>query len=60
MECYHHTWARTADHSRTSFPASLSSTGEVGDYFTTMWSGQAPGYPAEPPVPCSGRPNAES
>jgi hypothetical protein len=31
------------------FPAARSSTGEVGDYFTTMWSQQAAGYPAEPP-----------
>jgi hypothetical protein len=38
------------------FPASLSYTGEVGDYFTTMWSGQAPGYPAEPPFLAPGAP----
>jgi hypothetical protein len=27
----------------------MSYTGDIGDYFTTMWSEQAPGYPAEPP-----------
>ena len=30
-------------------PAALSYTGEVGDYFTTMWSQQKQGYPADPP-----------
>ena len=27
----------------------MSYTGDVGAYFTTMWSEQAPGYPTEPP-----------
>jgi len=54
------TWARTPRITRGPVPGFPSYTGEVGDYFTTMWSGQAPGYPAEPPFLASGRPNAES
>ncbi|MDX1892182.1 aromatic ring-hydroxylating dioxygenase subunit alpha [Mycolicibacterium sp. 050158] len=48
MECYHH----MGPHRGTledEFPAHLSSTGEVGPYFTTMWSAQAPGYPVTAP-----------
>jgi phenylpropionate dioxygenase-like ring-hydroxylating dioxygenase large terminal subunit len=48
MECYHHMGPHRGS-LEDQFPAALSYTGEVGDYFTTMWSGQAPGYPAEPP-----------
>jgi phenylpropionate dioxygenase-like ring-hydroxylating dioxygenase large terminal subunit len=48
MECYHH----MGPHRGTledEFPAKLSSTGDVGAYFTTMWSQQAEGYPAQVP-----------
>jgi phenylpropionate dioxygenase-like ring-hydroxylating dioxygenase large terminal subunit len=48
MECYHHIGPHRGS-LEDEFPAALSSTGEVGDYFTTMWSQQAPGYPAQPP-----------
>jgi phenylpropionate dioxygenase-like ring-hydroxylating dioxygenase large terminal subunit len=48
MECYHHIGPHRGS-LEDQFPAALSSTGEVGDYFTTMWSKQAPGYPADPP-----------
>ncbi len=48
MECYHH----IGPHRGTledEFPAKLSYTGDGGPYFTTMWSRQADGYPAEEP-----------
>ena len=48
MECYHHMGPHRQS-LESEFPAHLSSTGEVGDYFTTMWSAQAPGYPAAAP-----------
>jgi phenylpropionate dioxygenase-like ring-hydroxylating dioxygenase large terminal subunit len=48
MECYHHIGPHRGS-LEDEFPATLSSTGDVGDHFTTMWSQQAPGYPAEPP-----------
>ncbi len=48
MECYHHMGPHRGS-LEDEFPANMSSTGDVGDYFTTMWSEQAPGYPAEPP-----------
>jgi phenylpropionate dioxygenase-like ring-hydroxylating dioxygenase large terminal subunit len=48
MECYHHMGPHRQS-LESEFPATMSYTGGVGDYFTTMWSEQAPGYPAEPP-----------
>jgi phenylpropionate dioxygenase-like ring-hydroxylating dioxygenase large terminal subunit len=48
MECYHHMGPHRGS-LEDEFPANMSSTGDVGEYFTTMWSEQAPGYPAEPP-----------
>jgi phenylpropionate dioxygenase-like ring-hydroxylating dioxygenase large terminal subunit len=48
MECYHHMGPHRQS-LESEFPANMSYTGDVGDYFTTMWSEQAPGYPAEPP-----------
>jgi hypothetical protein len=48
MECYHHMGPHRGS-LEGRFPASLSYTGEVGDYFTTMWSQQKEGYPADPP-----------
>jgi phenylpropionate dioxygenase-like ring-hydroxylating dioxygenase large terminal subunit len=48
MECYHHMGPHRQS-LESEFPATMSYTGDVGDYFTSMWSEQAPGYPAEPP-----------
>jgi len=48
MECYHHMGPHRGS-LEDRFPAALSYTGEVGDYFTTMWSQQKQGYPADPP-----------
>jgi phenylpropionate dioxygenase-like ring-hydroxylating dioxygenase large terminal subunit len=48
MECYHH-MAPHRGSLEDRFPAALSFAGVIGDYFTTMSSQQAPGYPADPP-----------
>jgi phenylpropionate dioxygenase-like ring-hydroxylating dioxygenase large terminal subunit len=48
MECYHHMGPHRGS-LEDRFPATLSSTGEVGEYFTTMWSKQVDGFPADPP-----------
>jgi len=48
MECYHHMGPHRGS-LEDRFPASMSYTGEVGDYFTTMWSQQVAGYPSDPP-----------
>lgn len=53
MECYHHIGPHRQS-LEAEFPATSSYTGEVGDHFTTMWSQQAPGYPAEPPFMAPG------
>jgi phenylpropionate dioxygenase-like ring-hydroxylating dioxygenase large terminal subunit len=48
MECYHHMGPHRQS-LESEFPATMSYTGDVGQYFTTMWAQQAPGYPAEAP-----------
>ncbi|CAN5385418.1 aromatic ring-hydroxylating dioxygenase subunit alpha [soil metagenome] len=48
MECYHHIGPHRGS-LEGEWPAALSTTGEVGQYFTTMWANQAPGYPATEP-----------
>lgn len=48
MECYHHMGPHRGS-LEDEFSAHLSSTGEVGPNFTTMWSAQAPGYPITAP-----------
>jgi phenylpropionate dioxygenase-like ring-hydroxylating dioxygenase large terminal subunit len=48
MECYHHMGPHRGS-LEDEFPANKSYTGDVGDYFTTLWSEQSPGYPAKPP-----------
>jgi phenylpropionate dioxygenase-like ring-hydroxylating dioxygenase large terminal subunit len=55
MECYHHMGPHRGS-LEEQFPAALSYTGEVGEYFTTMWSQQADGYPADPPFLSPGAP----
>jgi phenylpropionate dioxygenase-like ring-hydroxylating dioxygenase large terminal subunit len=53
MECYHHMGPHRGS-LEDEFPANMSYTGDVGDYFTTMWSQQSPGHPAEPPFMAPG------
>ncbi|WP_193043389.1 aromatic ring-hydroxylating oxygenase subunit alpha [Mycolicibacterium baixiangningiae] len=55
MECYHHMGPHRGS-LEDEFPAKLSYTGDVGRYFTTMWSQQAEGYPAEVPFLAPGAP----
>ena len=50
MECYHHMGPHRGS-LEDRFPAALSYTGEVGDYFTTMWSQQKQRLSRRSPVP---------
>jgi phenylpropionate dioxygenase-like ring-hydroxylating dioxygenase large terminal subunit len=48
MECYHHMGPHRKS-LESEYPARLSYTDRGGDFYSVMWSRQAPGYPAEPP-----------
>jgi phenylpropionate dioxygenase-like ring-hydroxylating dioxygenase large terminal subunit len=48
MECYHHMGPHRKS-LESEYPARLSYTDEGGDFYSVMWTRQAPGYPAEAP-----------